>query len=169
MADQNKKLERDFYEPVKSWLDKILAEKFASHHLEVTANGKFGNEVQSQIDPYRELIFSFLKSGASPDITGFVKKDTESSKEFIVVEVKDEPIKLDDIYQTKKYADLFNAKYALLVSTHEIPERIIRLAKRVVFPYLLQIPLYGRIALVHFADNGEKITWAVDDPFLQIS
>ncbi len=162
------KNEEKHYEPVKNWLDKILAEKFASHHLEVTANGKFSNAIQSQIDPHRELIFSFLKSGASPDITGFVKKDDSTSREFIVVEVKNEPIKLDDIYQTKKYADLFNAKYALLVSTHEIPEKIIRLAKRVVFPCLLQIPLYGRIALIHFADNGEKITWAVDDPFLTV-
>lgn len=46
MADQNNKLERDYYEPVKDWLNKILAEKFLSRHLEVTAGGKFSNTIQ---------------------------------------------------------------------------------------------------------------------------
>lgn len=120
----NNKLERDYYEPVKDWLDKMLAEKFASHHLEVTAEGKFSNTIQAQIDRHRDLIFAFLRKDAAPDLTGFVKKDEESSREFIVVEVKNEPIKLDDIYQTRKYAELFDARYALLISTHEIPEKI---------------------------------------------
>ena len=44
----------------------------------------------------------------------------------MVVEVKNEVIKLEDIYQTKKYADLFDAKYALLISPEEIPEELIR-------------------------------------------
>lgn len=167
MANQNGKRERDFYEPVKSWLDKILAEKFASHHLEVTASGSFSNTIQKQIADHRNLIFAFLKKDAAPDLTGFVKKDAESSREFIVIEVKDEPIKLDDIYQTRKYAELFDARYALLVSTHETPEKILRLSK--VVYNLLSFPPYKKIALVHFADGGANVTWADENPFLQIS
>src|SRR3989338_7282114 len=165
MQPRTKKLERDFYEPVKSWLDKILAEKFASRHLEVTANGVFSNTIQAQIDRHRDLIFAFLKKDAAPDLTGFVKKDAESSKEFIVVEVKDEPIKLDDIYQTRKYAELFDARYALLVSTEEIPEEIIRLSK-VVFS-LLSLPAYKQLTLVHFGDNAKNIVWFPDNPFIK--
>ena len=165
-TDQNRKLERDFYEPVKNWLDKILAEKFASHHLEVTANGSFSNIIQKQIADHRDLIFAFLKKDAAPDLTGFVKKTDSLSREFLIVEMKNEPIKLDDIYQTRKYAELFDARYALLISTHEVPEKIIRLA-RVMFPYLLAIPAYKKVTLVHFGKDGADVSWFESDPFAE--
>jgi hypothetical protein len=47
---------------------------------------------------------------APPDLTGFVKKDSTSSREFLVVEVKAQTIRLGDIYQTRKYAELFDAR-----------------------------------------------------------
>src|SRR5229473_3005568 len=127
--------ERALYESVKVWLERLLEQKYASVRLEVTAYKQFSNVLQSQIDPSRDLIFAFLKE-AAPDITGFVKKDSSSLREFVVVEVKTTPIKLDDIYQTRKYAELFDARYALLISTSEIPEKITRLS-RVVIPLLM--------------------------------
>jgi len=48
---------------------------------------QFSNVLQSQIDSSRDLIFAFLKE-AAPDITDFVKKDSSSPREFIVVEIK---------------------------------------------------------------------------------
>src|SRR5712664_4056695 len=144
--------ERSYYESVKNWLEQILKEKYASFHLEVTAYRQFSNVLQSQIDSHRDLIFAFLKE-AAPDITGFVKKDSASLREFVVVEVKTTPIKLDDIYQTRKYAELFDARYALLISTSEIPEKITRLS-RVVIP-LFMLPAYKQLTLVRFADEGD--------------
>jgi hypothetical protein len=38
---------------------------------------------------------------AAPDLTGFLKRDGASSREFIVMEVKNRALKLDDIYQTR--------------------------------------------------------------------
>jgi len=108
------------------------------------------------------LIFAFLKE-AAPDITGFVKKDSASLREFVVVEVKTTPIKLDDIYQTRKYAELFDARYALLISTSEIPEKITRLS-RVVIP-LLMLPANKQLTLVRFGDEGRAITWLPECPF----
>src|SRR5258707_13763063 len=105
--------ERSYYETVKDWLEKILRDKYASFHLEVTANRQFSNVLHGQIDRSRDLIFAFLNE-AAPDITGFVKKDSSSLREFVVVEVKTTPIKLEDIYMIRKYAELFDAKYALL-------------------------------------------------------
>jgi len=154
--------ERSYYESVKNWLEQILKEKYASFHLEVTAYRQFSNVLQSQIDSHRELIFAFLKE-AAPDITGFVKKDSASLREFVVVEVKTTPIKLDDIYQTRKYAELFDARYALLISTSEIPEKITRLS-RVVIP-LFMLPAYKQLTLVRFADEGRAITWFPECPF----
>src|SRR5260370_33197792 len=153
--------ERSYYETVKDWLEKILRDKYASLHLEVTANKRFSNVLQSQIDSSRDLIFAFLKE-AAPDITGFVKKDSSSPREFVVVEVKTTPIKLDDIYQVRKYAELFDARYALLVSTSEIPEKITRLS-RFIFP-LLALPAYKQLTLARCEDNGKRPTWFPECP-----
>lgn len=163
MATPNPISERSLYESVRVWLERILEQKYASVHVEVTANRKFSNPLQSQIDPHRELIFAFLKE-AAPDITGFVKKDSSSLREFIVAEIKAAPIKLDDIYQTRKYAELFDAKDALLLSTSEIPERITRLSR--VVPSLLTLHGgYGKMTLVRFEDNGSRVTWFPECPF----
>src|SRR6267143_791057 len=162
MVAVNRKGERAYYESVKDWLEQILKEKYASFHLEVTANRQFSNVLQAQIDSNRDLIFAFLKE-AAPDITGFVKKDSASPREFVVVEIKTSPIKLDDIYQVRKYAELFDARYALLISTCEIPEKITRLS-RVVYP-LLALPAYKQLTLVRFADDGRTTTWFPGCPF----
>src|SRR5216683_852505 len=154
--------ERALYESVKVWLERLLEQNYASVRLEVTAYKQFSNVLQSQIDPYRELVFAFLKE-AAPDITGFVKKDSSSLREFVVVEVKTGPIKLDDIYQVRKYAELFDARYALLISTCEIPEKITRLS-RVVYS-LFALPAYKQLTLVRFEDNGSRCTWFPDCPF----
>ena len=156
------KTEREIYPHIKNWLEEQLKTRFTDFHLEITADRKFSNPLKQQIDRNRDLIFNFLKE-AAPDITGFVKGDY--SREFIVVEVKNKPIKLDDIYQTRKYAELFDARYALLVSTEEIPEEIIRLSK-VVFS-LLSLPAYKQLTLVHFGDNAKNIVWFPDNPFIK--
>ena len=157
------KTEREAYPHIKNWLEEQLKPRFIDFHLEITADRKFSNALKQQIDRNRDLIFNFLKE-AAPDITGFVKGDY--SREFIVVEIKNKPIKLDDIYQTRKYAELFDARYALLVSTEEIPEEIIRLSK-VVFPYLLSLPAYKQLTLVHFGDNAKNIVWFPENPFIK--
>jgi hypothetical protein len=91
----------------------------------------------------RDIIFLFLKE-AAPDITGFVKEQYSTS--FIVMEIKAEKLKLGDIYQTKKYADLFDAKCALVVSSEEIPDELKRLSKVA----LLYLGEYRAFSLVQF-------------------
>ncbi len=166
MDNLGKSNERHLYPAVEAWLRPLLEAQFASVHLEVTAGGTFSNTLQSLIDPSREIVFSFLKD-AAPDLTGFVsgrRGDRYPSREFVVVEVKNTPIKLDDIYQTRKYAELFDAHYALLVSTQEVPEKLLRLS-RVVSPYLLAIPVYNKITFVRFLNGGNSVVWIPDDPF----
>ena len=77
--------------------------EIVQHHPDRT----FSNRLKSQIPQHRDLIFNFLRE-AAPDITGFIRK--EYSTDFVVVDVKNAVIKLDDIYQTRKYAELFDAK-----------------------------------------------------------
>lgn len=145
MVTKSVKGETAYYPVVRDWLDGLLAQYFTSHYLEITAYGKFSNVLKGQMPQHREIVFAFLKE-AAPDITGFTVRNHEHH--FVVVELKDRVIKLDDIYQTKKYAELFDAHYALLISTEEIPNEIIRLSN-VVSPYLLAVPAYGKLTFVH--------------------
>ena len=152
--------ERGYYEPIKTKLEELIGTKFSNFYLEITADKKFSNKLKTEISPNRDIIFHFLKE-AAPDITGFIKG--EYSSDFIVVEIKNEEIKIDHIYQTKKYAELFNAKYALLVSTKEIPEEIKRLSKVV---YSLLSSGGYRTTLVYFdAERGDFVEWFEKNPF----
>lgn len=163
MNDQERRTERHYYEPVRDWLELLLKHRFSSYYLEITADRTFSNRLKQQIPQGREMIFPFLKE-APPDITGFVKDD--NSVQFIVVEIKNGPIKLDDIYQVKKYAELFNARYALLVSTAEIPEEIMRLSKTVLS--LLHLPHWSqKLTLVHLDTETGASTWTPEDPFMK--
>ena len=155
--------ETSYYPLVKDWLSDILQSYFKNNfHLEITANGKFSSLLKAQIPEHREIIFSFLKE-AAPDITGFVVK--EHMFQFVVVELKARRAKLDDVYQTKKYADLFDARYALLLSTVEIPEELRRLSRAA--PQLLALPGDGRLTLIQLQvhDNSIGSAWFSDDPF----
>src|SRR3990172_4267314 len=107
------KQERELYEPVKAQLERLLQSSPVEFHLEITAEKNFSNKLKAAVPQHREIILFFLKE-APPDITGFIRG--QYSTDFLVVEIKPEKIKLDDIYQTKKYAELFEAKYVLLVS-----------------------------------------------------
>ena len=78
-----------------------------------------------------------------PDIVGFVQKDVESEKEIIIAEVKDEPLTIEMLVQAKTYQEIFNAKFAFLLSTFDYP------AEKV--SYLLNKPsAKGDITIIQF-------------------
>lgn len=156
-------MEKELYKPIKEALEDLIKSIFSNKevHFEITAEKTFSNKLKSQIPDYLEIIFPFLKD-VKPDITGLLKQDYGS--EIIVVEVKDELIKLDHIYQVKKYAELLNAKYALLIFTHEIPEEIKRLCKKVYA--VLSLPAYNKITLVYYDKNENQFReWFEEIPF----
>ncbi len=159
--DWNIRPEREYYKIIKEKLEQLLTTKFSSFHLEITADKKFSNKLKAEVSQYREIVFTFLKA-AAPDIAGFIK--TEYGSDFLIVEIKRETIKLDDIYQARKYAELFDAKYGLLVSTEEIPEEIKRLS-RVVYS-LLSLPAYKTLTIVHYDEEPKEfIQWFPENPF----
>lgn len=127
--------ERALYEPVKKYLAQMLRKRFDSYHLEITARGTFSETLKRVVQ--QDIIFSFLKTEA-PDLTGFTLRKnidvrvatSRHIKNFITVEVKRDPVILKDIYQAKRYGDLFHAEYALLVSLEPIREEIKRLHDR---------------------------------------
>lgn len=170
------KKEERFYQPVKEALESQVVDwtsnrlganpvgRFSNGHLEITAKKHFSNSLKAKVPKGREIIFRFLKE-AFPDMTGYVEREYYS--EFIVVEIKAEELKLDDIYQARKYADLFDARYVLLISTEEIPEEIRRLSE--VAWSMLQLTV-NRITLVHFDPaRNEFKGWLPENPFLTLN
>lgn len=128
-----KQHESDLYEPIKEYLAKSFTQKFGNCYLEITAKGIFSSTLKSVVR--HDIIFYFLRKKA-PDLAGFItRKQSEwvaSSVpsivlDYITVEIKRNKITLEDIYQAKMYGDLFQAKYALLISPERIPEEIKRL------------------------------------------
>ena len=103
----------------------VLKKKFRSLgecHLEVTAAGKFSLELERKLDDY--ALFIFKEEKYSPDITGFlIKKETYGTSEKIIVAEVKKGITLTSIYQTKRYAEILNAEYALLISPAPLSER----------------------------------------------
>ena len=145
-----------------------LKEKFkqikplaGSYHLELTYTGKFSEKLKREVKD--DIVFSFLKKRASPDITGFLKSILGT--DFITVEVKRKGIVLDDIYQAKKYADLFRAKYGFLLSSEPIPEEIKRLSRTT----NILVTSEGRsIKIAQYNEKNGKIldrTWFPENPF----
>lgn len=157
-----KKQEKEYYPMIKAKLEELLNTKNTNFYLETTANKKFSNKLKAEIREGRDIIFNFLKQ-ASPDITGFIKN--KYSSDFIVVEFKRERIKLDDIYQARKYKDLFGAKFAFLVSLESVPEEVKRLYE-VTYPLLSSFGTYGAFVIVHFnEESGELEEWYPENPF----
>lgn len=154
--------EESYYPLVKQKFVELFEAKGCEIYLEITANKTFSNKIKGKIPDHRQIIFSFLRNVA-PDITGFIEKG--SLTDFVVFEIKNEQIKLDHIYQTRKYAELFNAKFAFLVSTKEIPEEIKRLSK-VIHPLLYSQSIYQDRTLVRFDKETELLEdWYPENPF----
>ena len=154
--------EEDFYVVIKDKIEGLLKTRTNNFHLEITANRKYNNNLKAEIEGHRNIIFNFLNV-AAPDITGFIKKGNFSN--FIVIEIKKDYIKLDDIYQTKKYADLFSSKFTFLISLQPLPEEIKRLQK--VTHDLLSFSTHLRyFSLVHFNSKcNDFVEWYPENPF----
>lgn len=158
------KEEKEYYSLVKTSIEELLKTKTANVYLEITANKKFSDRLKNEIPSGRDIIFNFLKQ-AAPDISGFIK--AEYSSDFIVIEFKKDKIKLDDIYQTKKYRDLFNAKFAFLISLKSIPEELRRLDKAI-NNQLLQSGLsyFQAFVLARFDPKQNRfLEWYPENPF----
>jgi hypothetical protein len=83
------------------------------------------------------------------------------------LEFREGAIKLEDVYQTWRYAELFNAKYAILASLEEIPEEIKRLS-RVTYP-LLVVPPYQRLGIASFdTQSGAFADWFEQNPLEKV-
>jgi len=164
--------EREYYPLVQRFLMDVFSVKIGKCYLKITADGQFTELLKSKIPRGREIIFSFLRRGLSPDLTGFIEQ--RYSNDFITVEIKNKKIRLQDVYQAKMYADLFNSKYSFLFSTRPIPYEIINLRKTAVYDLLPTSKGFrlAQLQVIRNLETNEKVacvafpqTWFPDNPF----
>jgi len=157
--------EKELYEKVKIDLVSNFTSKFNNCFLEITSDGKFPEDILSKVGEYYDIIFSFLKKKNSPDLTGFIKTDNRT--DFITVEIKNDTLTLEDVYQAKRYAELFQAKFGFLISTKPIPTALKRLCNKIQILFIAGTG-YEKLKLATFDIEANKIvadSWFPESPF----
>jgi len=124
MSKRASKKEESLYEPIMKVLKRVFS-CLGESRLEKTADKRFSNELKRQFS--KETLYIIRAEGFFPDLTGFVKM--QYTTDLVTVEVKAESITIKDIFQAKEQAEIFDAKYALLISPKTIPEEIRRFVK----------------------------------------
>ena len=146
-------IEKDYYELIKNAFEKLFKIK-GDIYLEITADKQLSNKLKTEVSNHRGIVFYFLRE-ARPDICGYFKRE-DHLVQFIIIEVKNTVLKLDDIHQTRKYAELLEGRFVFLVSTKEIPEEIKKLHQ--VSYSLLSLPYsYDKIILCQFDEKSNEI------------
>ena len=98
-----------------------------------------------------------------PDIMGYVKTPPRSNifyfSEFLtVVEVKSTKPSVRDLFQVKKYGELYNALISILVSIRKPEPRFLALLEK--RPTLLQLPISGaQVYITRFSTEKNYFDW----------
>lgn len=163
--------EERLYEPIRHFLRNV----FLSNYIEKPRKPQFRDALsyEREENPYLEIIgkkrsfpetlkrlFStntlllINSEGSFPDIVGYVqKKPSNSTKEIIVAEIKDKPIKLIDIFQARLYQEIFNPSFCFLISSEDIPEERIRFVENRDF-------IRGKVIIAQYHENPYQKYWS---------
>lgn len=155
--------EEKYYNPIKEKLEELFHKKGKDIYLEITAKKGLSEKLKQAIPQGREITFVFLKK--KPDIFGYVTKDT--SKDLVVIEVKEKIAKINDVYQAKLYKEVFDTRYSFLISLTPIAEEIKRLCKNTYnILHSAQDAIYCFLVLGYFnPENNDFIDWFEENPF----
>ena len=116
------------------------------------------NHANPTLSPKGRDLFSSLKGESWSGSEG-------STSVIVVVEIKNDVLKLNDVYQTREYADLFDPMYAALISPYDVSDELKRLS-RVVYS-LLSLPAYKKLTLARYDSNEAFCEWFPENLFEQ--
>lgn len=141
-----KALQRELEDYLRSEKQRTSSEFIGKVYLEITAKGHFSEELKEVLEDSALNIIRVEKF--SPDIMGFIEKSPHS-KELITVEVKADKMTIKNISRAKLYADIFRAKYGMLISPKRIPEEIRRFIGN-------RFEIRGNIIIAQFDEANDK-------------
>jgi hypothetical protein len=157
--------EKNFYDPITKHLGELLSAVASGFCLETVATKGLTERAKQAIPQGREIVFAFMKD--RPDIIGVV--DGQFSKHLLVAEVKENSPTLEDIYQIKRYKEVFEARYAFLITVGPIKEELKRLCRNT--PTILRSladDSFRFLVLAQFwPGTAQFIDWFAANPFEQ--
>jgi len=128
--------------------------------FKVTAEGVSG-ELEERLPD--EILFLLGSRELRPDILGYVQYPTASKafyyhSFFVTAEVKGGVPTINDLFQAKKYGEIYGAAISLLVSTLKPEQRLLRLLKRKSVLLHLPMTMYSEY-LCTFSTKDNVIDW----------
>lgn len=130
--------------------------------LEITAN-KFPESLKPYVP--KELLLLLTNRDMRPDLFGHLGPDcteTYGRTNFVITaEVKPYPITVSDVFQAKKYGEIFFAKFALLISPMLPKQETIELLK-------MRLDFLGYssgnclLYIGRYAESEKRIDWWFD-------
>ncbi len=159
--------EAELYEPVISCLRSSFVAVGKSVFLEIAATKGLSEQVKRTIPTGNEIVFSFLRQHR-PDIIGVIEGENVMNP-LVIAEVKAKSLTLDDIFQTKRYKDLLQARGGFLVTVQPIPEDLRRLcAQNWDILHSASDSTFKFLAICQFdIATREFIDWFPENPFQQ--
>jgi hypothetical protein len=154
-----RKGEERLYDPVKRALEGYFGQNGEiALSLEVTADG-FSPQTKHFLND--DVLFLIENRELRPDIFGRVGPDARQAfgySDFLVTaEIKDGSPIVNDVFQAKKYGELYQAFFAFLICTKLPDERVIRLLKH--NPVLLFYSGTFTAYLCRYSEESERFDW----------
>jgi len=152
--------EAKLYLPVRNALESYFCPGSEHCLIEVTAD-RVSDKLQEKLPD--DVLFLLKGGEVRPDILGRVEHPIGSKafyyhSFFVTAEVKDGAPTINDLFQAKKYGEIYSAAITLLASTQKPEERLLRLLKR--NPVLLHLPMSMHLAyLCRFSVKDGLIDW----------
>ena len=164
--------EDQLYKPIKNYLQEEFIQ-FGECEIEITKK-KITEKAKAWLDD--AALFFIRVEKKLPDLMGRFKPDPSKSPPYgfyeglIIAEVKNVRPTAKGIFQTKLYAEVFNALYAFLISSKEMMEEMRRfLSKRYLF---LSYGAYRKVYIAKFDVTTQKIdknSWYPEYPFKKVA
>lgn len=157
---ESEEKEKRLYSGVRAALQSYFCPGSVDCVFEVTAEG-VSDELQGKLPD--EVLFLLGSRELRPDILGRVKHPVGSkafyyNSFFVTAEVKDGTPTVNDLFQAKKYGEIYEAAISLLVSTQKPEERLLRLLKRKSVLLMLPMSMFSTY-LCRFSPKDETIDW----------
>jgi len=101
--------EKDLYEPIKKYISKELASSF---NIEINTYITAGGIPQDILNVSKSVQEVENQYSYKPDLMFYIP----SFRKVGIIEVKNDPFNLNDIYQAKRYSEIIEADLSFLIS-----------------------------------------------------
>jgi hypothetical protein len=106
-------IESDLYKPIKKYFEEFISKQIGKEIKVEEAHGAIPLSIKELYPEIENILNVYCYS---PDLIGIVKENKKNK--LIIIEIKDDPLKLVDLYQAKRYSEIIMADYSFLLSPH---------------------------------------------------